>query len=219
MIKEIEKRIYSILIITPISLFFLIKGSFLFILFLFILFIAAFYEWQNMNKKNFLFNILGFSFLLISFYSAYKLRELELYYFLTVILICISTDIGGYVFGKFFKGPKLTKISPNKTIAGALGSFILSLTVCLIFLKYINNIDLFELTFGFNESNNLELPGFIFVLIISLVSQIGDITVSFFKRLAKVKNTGKIIPGHGGILDRIDGLIFAIPFSNLLLIL
>ena len=114
-----------------------------------------------------------------------------------MILICISTDIGGYVFGKIFKGPRLTKISPNKTYAGMFGGYFLSLISFWLANKFIN----------------LEIPiyFFIIVIIISTISQIGDIFISYFKRLSKVKNTGNIIPGHGGLLDRIDGMIFAFP--------
>jgi phosphatidate cytidylyltransferase len=113
--------------------------------------------------------------------------------------------MGGYFFGKTFKGPKLTKISPNKTYAGALGSFILSIITGLIFNQYFASIDV-----------SSKLSFLILILFISLISQIGDLIISYFKRKAKVKDTGKILPGHGGLLDRIDGLIFAIPVSLLI---
>tara|TARA_Y100000590_G_C15725543_1_gene1015122 strand:- start:3159 stop:3509 length:351 start_codon:yes stop_codon:yes gene_type:complete len=112
--------------------------------------------------------------------------------------------MGGFIFGKIFKGPKLTKISPNKTYAGMIGSYLLSIIVIL----------LYENKFEFNNMNNIELP--IVVLLISSVSQLGDIIISYFKRNSNIKNTGNIIPGHGGLLDRIDGMIFAIPFTFLI---
>ena len=123
-----------------------------------------------------------------------------------VLLICISSDIGGILFGKFFKGPKLTKISPNKTYSGVIGGFLLSLAAGLFFLNYTNT-DFLE-----NDSTKILLA----ILFISLISQIGDLIISYFKRLAKIKDTGKILPGHGGLLDRIDGIIFAVPVSYLL---
>ena len=135
----------------------------------------------------------------------------------TIILICVFTDIGGYIFGKFFKGPKLTKISPNKTYAGVFGGFLLAVVSGLIYNNfYYSEIIIYLETF---DNYSVKIMFLIFVLIISLTSQIGDLIISYFKRLAKVKDTGKIIPGHGGILDRIDGLIFAIPISYLILIL
>ena len=112
-------------------------------------------------------------------------------------MVCISTDIGGYLFGKIFKGPKLTKISPNKTYSGMIGGYFLS----LIFLSYFFNWD----------NNQVTIYWFIATILLSTISQIGDIIISYFKRLSKIKNTGKIIPGHGGLLDRIDGMIFAFP--------
>tara|TARA_B100000035_G_scaffold146369_1_gene124638 strand:- start:4376 stop:4798 length:423 start_codon:yes stop_codon:yes gene_type:complete len=129
-------------------------------------------------------------------------------YFVVILLICISTDIGGYVFGNIFKGPKLTKISPKKTYSGVIGGYLLSI-ICLNILLKSNYflIKPFEITFDF----------FIFILLISSVSQLGDIIISYFKRLSKIKDTGKIIPGHGGLLDRIDGMIFAYPFAYLFL--
>ena len=146
----------------------------------------------------------GIIFLILSFYFAYLLRlEQGFKIFLFIILISILTDIGGYVFGKTFKGPKLTKISPKKTYAGLIGSFFLSIMGGLIFVELID------------LKSNLFL--YSFILIISLVSQVGDLVVSYFKRLAKIKDTGKILPGHGGLLDRIDGIVFAIPFAYICL--
>ena len=218
--KEFEKRLYSSMMIIPISLFFLFKGSVFFIFFLSTLLIVTSYEWIKMLKKNFLIQILGILFLIISFYSAYKFRtNVGLYPFILIILICIFTDIGGYVFGKFFKGPKLTKISPNKTYAGSIGGFILSLVSVLIYNKYISLEPWVMFSIAEKFNNNFDLSFLIFILLISLISQIGDIIISYFKRLAKIKDTGKIIPGHGGILDRIDGLIFAIPFSYIFITL
>ena len=125
------------------------------------------------------------------------------------IAICIFTDIGGYIFGKILKGPKLTKISPNKTYAGVFGGFFLPLTAGLFFYEY-------EYT---DQIPNTKLFFFILILLISLISQIGDLIISYFKRKAKLKDTGKILPGHGGLLDRIDGIIFVLPFCYLITII
>ena len=220
--KEFEKRILSSVIIIPIALFFLIEGSVSFIFFLSILFLATSYEWIKMVKKHDFLKILGIIFLIFSFYSAYQFRNIAGYkYFLLIVLICIFTDIGGYIFGKLFKGPKLTKISPNKTYAGAFGGFILAVVTSLIYSNYFfSYLVAYSLPFKFIElTKNAEVTFLIFVLIISLISQIGDLIISYFKRLTKVKDTGKILPGHGGLLDRIDGLIFVIPISYLFIIL
>ena len=122
-----------------------------------------------------------------------------------ILIICIATDIGGFAFGKFIGGKKLTKISPNKTYSGLLGSFIFAFFFGYIFYSsYENNL-------SFN-SNVLFL-----IFVVSTISQLGDLFISFFKRKAKVKDSGTILPGHGGILDRIDGILFAIPTGIVLL--
>ena len=207
MIKEFEKRLLSSFILIPIAIFFIIKGSVLFIFFLSILFLITSHEWIKMNKKNDLLKYLGISFLLFSFYATFKIREENnLKYFLFIITICIFTDIGGYLFGKVFKGPKLTKISPKKTYTGVFGSFLLSLITGLIFFNYLD----------INIVNTDPLLLILLILSISLISQIGDLIISYFKRKAKLKDTGKILPGHGGLLDRIDGLVFVMPLIYLL---
>ena len=212
--KEFQKRVISSILLIPLSFFFIIKGSFFFAFFLTICFLVSSYEWHMMSKKK-NYHIIGYIFLLISFLSAHQLRnvsgEESLLIFLFVILICISTDIGGYVAGKLFKGPKLTKISPKKTYSGMIGGYFLSIIIINI---YLINLDLLNF-----ESRELTLRFFIIVILISSISQIGDIIISYFKRLSKVKDTGKIIPGHGGLLDRIDGMIFVFPFSYLILLL
>ena len=202
---EIIKRILSSFVLIPIALFFIIKGSFFFTFFIASCFLITLYEWHMMSKKK-KYNIFGFIFLIFSFYSVYFIRnELDehgLLIFLFIVLVCVSTDIGGYVFGKLFKGPKLTKISPKKTYAGVFGGYFLSIIFTYLLINYSE----------FFRDQNFEKDEFVLVLIISTVSQVGDIIVSYFKRLSKIKDTGKLIPGHGGILDRIDGMLFAFPF-------
>lgn len=152
-----------------------------------------------MVKKK-IYKILGIVFLIFSFYSFYEL--VINYDVLIPLFICISTDIGGYFFGKIFKGPKLTKISPNKTYAGMIGGFFFSILFILFYFNYIEH--------------GVTINLLIITILISSVSQIGDIIISYFKRLSKIKNTGNIIPGHGGLLDRIDGMIFAFPVYYLI---
>ena len=208
--KELIKRIVSSIILIPISLFIIIKGSFFFNFFILACFLITAYEWHMMTKNK-SFKIPGFIFLIISFYFIFLLRNNftdDYFVFLMVTLICVSTDIGGYMFGKIFKGPKLTKISPNKTYAGMIGGYLLSLIFLIIFL-YLSNL--------FLTSTKITINSIIFILLVSSVSQLGDILVSYFKRLSNIKDTGKIIPGHGGLLDRIDGMIFAYPFSYIIL--
>ena len=209
--NELIKRVSSSLILIPIVLYVIIKGSILFNFFITISFIITAYEWLKMSKKNFQ-KIFGLSFILFSFYTIFKIRNdfnQDYFHILFIATICISTDIGGYIFGKLIKGPKLIKLSPNKTYAGMIGSFLLAIIITILF---------FELTFKiFNF--RFELETFFFVLAVSLVSQIGDIIISYFKRLSKIKDTGNIIPGHGGLLDRIDGMIFAFPVSYLILLI
>ena len=194
-----QKRVLSSIILFPLALYFIAHGSFMLMFLTTICFVVACYEWQMMTKKK-SYKIYGFIFLIFSFYTFYEL-SLEIFYGFFVIIICISTDIGGYVFGKIFKGPKLTKISPNKTYAGMIGGYFLSL-VCLTIIS--NLID-----------HQIPIQFFLITILLSTVSQVGDIIISYFKRLSKIKNTGNIIPGHGGLLDRIDGMIFAFPIFYL----
>tara|TARA_B100000963_G_scaffold79625_1_gene67798 strand:- start:3179 stop:3838 length:660 start_codon:yes stop_codon:yes gene_type:complete len=209
--KEFQKRLISSIILIPTTFFFIIKGSFLFSFFILICFFITSYEWYKMTKKK-LYYLPGLLFLILSFYCAYDIRinvaDGDYAYFIVILLICISTDTGGYIFGKIFKGPKLTSISPKKTFSGLIGGYLSSIIILSI---YFNSI--------FNTFNQVEITYkiFIFILMISSISQSGDIFISYFKRLSKIKDTGKIIPGHGGLLDRIDGMIFAFPFSYIIL--
>ena len=207
--KELQKRILSSVILIPISFFFIFQGSLTFIFFLSLIFLGTSLEWFKMTKNKDILRILGLFFLFFSFFTTIYLRQyIGLNFFLFLIVVCIFTDIGGYIFGKIFKGPKLTKISPKKTYSGVVGGFLISLLFGLIFIKYL----------GQKSRILLETdPIFIILLIlfISLVSQIGDLIISYFKRKAKLKDTGKILPGHGGFLDRIDGIIFVMPITYL----
>ena len=187
---------------------------------------------------NFLLLISIFYLIMVEFNSLFKsiFNHKKIYYFLTIILsllytttfilsiflllnidnnksplillliICISTDIGGYLFGKLIGGKKITKISPNKTYSGLIGSLIFAIIFGYIFSKFSNNLF------------NIELNIFIFIIFISLLSQIGDLIISLIKRKAGLKDTGFILPGHGGILDRLDGMMLALPIGILFII-
>ncbi len=213
--KELILRTISSIVLIPSVIFIIIKGSIIFNFFIISCFFIASLEWYKMSKKK-LYSIIGFIFLLISFFCVYALRnnfnENSLIFFLFVSLVCVSTDIGGYCFGKIFKGPKLTKISPNKTYSGMIGSYLTPILL-LFFYFYFNKI--FPHNFQIQEIN---IQILIFLVLISSISQIGDIVISYFKRISKIKNTGSLIPGHGGLLDRIDGMIFAFPFSYIILL-
>ena len=143
---------------------------------------------------------------MLSFYSAYIIRANDsdsLKFFFYILIVCVSTDIGGYIFGKIFKGPKLIKISPKKTYSGVIGGYLMSIIFYYLFINL-------------NYGDEINSNDFIFILLISTISQLGDITISYFKRLSKIKDTGKILPGHGGLLDRIDGMIFAFPAAYII---
>ena len=208
--NELLKRILSTIILMPLIILIIIKGSFYFSFLLIICVFISIFEWHEMTKKNW-YKYIGILFLLFSFYTIYKIRnsfDSEYFHLLLITLVCIATDVGGFLFGKLIKGPKITKISPNKTYAGMLGSFLLP-----IILFYILSENIY-----FKYSYNLNSKIIIFIILVSAVCQIGDLIISYFKRISKVKDTGKIIPGHGGLLDRIDGMIFAFPFSYLIMI-
>ena len=197
---ELKKRIISSIVLLPITFFFIFNDLEYLLGFLLLLLAISIYEWYYISKNKYHL-ILGLIFIIFSFYSTYNVRLLlGIDIFLSILLACIFTDIGGYVFGKILKGPKLTKISPSKTYSGLIGGCAFSILALFLLYKFyfITNINIFFLV----------ITG----TIIALVSQIGDIIVSYFKRLKKMKDTGKLLPGHGGLLDRIDGMIFVFPF-------
>ena len=221
MINNLLLRILSSLIIAPLCFYIIFKGSFYFIFFLSICLIIIIAESKNLITHKIYF-VLFIVFIFFSLFCVYKIRNFyvdnetkNIIIFFGVLLISISTDIGGYVFGKIIKGPKLTNISPNKTYSGSIGGIFLTLLILILY----SNIFSRELNFFYK----LYLNNFIYFLFIiisaSLISQIGDLIISFLKRKAKIKNTGKIIPGHGGILDRIDGMIFTFPFMYIWIII
>ena len=210
--SELLKRIITSIIIFPILLLVLINSKFYLIIFLFLFYLISFYEIYK-NSNSLIFTIISNVFLLIAFYSFYYLRgdsNKELIFLCWALFTTFLSDIGGYTFGKTFGGKKLTKISPNKTYSGALGSLILSL-LSLPILIFIQKNFLNEILINF-----LQINFYFFTLLISITAQMGDIIVSYWKRRFNIKDTGKIFPGHGGVLDRIDGLIFVLIFLFIL---
>ena len=201
--NNLQKRILTSIAIFPLSIFFVFQGGYLLLSFLLAIFFIANYELFSVFKKN--SNILFLDLVLIlALFSIYYLAENFLWLLLWVIILVICSDIGGYVFGKIFKWKKLTKISPKKTLSGVLGSFIFSLLSVFIIQIIIENLQ------DVPRDNFLEPEFFFLAIVFSLVAQAGDLTISYFKRLEKIKDTGKILPGHGGIFDRIDGLMFVV---------
>ena len=217
-LKNLSTRFFtSIVLISLLALSF--NYSYILIVLLIVFSLISWIEFQGLiikifKKKNFRTNLCrkslyGLSLIYLTFFSAIVFSGISQDDYKIIMLylfsICICSDIGGMLFGKLFKGKKLTKLSPNKTISGSIGSFILSL--CLVPIFNFLLID---------KSLNL-LNLILLAILVSFFCQLGDLFISFLKRKAKVKDTGDILPGHGGLLDRIDGMIFAIPLGVLIL--
>ena len=224
--NNLQKRIFTSIILFMIVLNCLFISSITWVILLLIVSVISLYEFFFLIKKIYkdifvklIFWIISGCYLAIFFNSAFDIRESKGEFFvLFILLIIIFSDIGGYIVGKIVGGKKLTKISPNKTVSGSLGSFLFSLFPLGLLILIINfsKIDLGVGIGDFFYWDEMILKsiinGIVLCLTLSFVSQTGDLIISYFKRLAKVKDTGKFLPGHGGILDRIDGIIFAIPF-------
>ena len=216
MIKELNLRIFtSVALIILLTL--MLKYSVVLISALLLIFVVSWLEFnyilEKIYKKNTYIFFKNLSKFFIFIYLLFFMKVIVdeflqnqpniSWNLIFVISICILSDIGGFIFGKFFKGKKLTKISPNKTYSGMIGSFILSIVFCIIYSYSISFVD-------FNTI-------FLLTISISFICQIGDLFISLLKRKAKLKDTGNILPGHGGILDRIDGILFALPFGIILI--
>ena len=209
---NLNKRIFTSLIVFPVSMFFIIKGGNYIVSFLYAILILANFEAFSAFKRKTSIIFLD-SILVVSLLSILHLRNDTTSSFILlvwVIILTISSDIGGYIFGKIFRWKRLTNISPNKTLSGVIGSVIFSIFSILL-LGIICKI-LFQMDLSFF----LKFKYFIFAVILSLSAQLGDLMVSYFKRLDKIKDTGKILPGHGGIFDRIDSLMFSTIVANIL---
>ena len=211
--KNLKERLYTSLIL--FLLIFLIFSYNLFLIYsLLVCSVLAILEFLNLIKKikisflmKYLINIFFILYIFIfCFYFALFLNIGGLKIILFILLsACIASDIGGFLFGKVFKGPKLTKISPNKTYSGSLGSIILS-SLVVLFISF-----LFDIGLNFK----IVITG----ALTSIFCQLGDLLFSFLKRKAKLQDTGKILPGHGGILDRIDGLLLGVPIGFIIFFL
>ena len=215
MSKNFTNRILTSLVLLLIFLFSLFMHQILWTFLLILAAILSFFEFNNLikkknkNKKSKLlfFNIISFFYLIIFVLTGYDLYSSPPVSLLFFLSICIFSDSGGYIVGKLIGGRKLTKISPNKTLSGSIGSFLFSIIPAFIFLTIYKQT---ENLIYYNENLTQLIATCLFL---SLICQLGDLFISFFKRQANVKDTGSLLPGHGGLLDRIDGAIFVLPVA------
>ena len=213
MIVELQKRIITSTVLFTILLLMYLY-TYILIISLIIITIISWIEFYGLNSKifyknkilRFFFKVFSLTYLLLLVFGILFVLSNKpnlMIFFVYSILVSIASDIGGLTFGKLFKGKKLTKISPKKTISGSIGSFVFSILLIPFFVEI------------FVEHQILSL--FVITFIISLITQLGDLFISYIKRRAKVKDTSDLLPGHGGVLDRIDGIMFALPIGFLLL--
>ena len=214
MSNNLKKRMYTSMgLILLLTLMFF--NIYILAYFLMIIGVFSILEFASMNKKIFrdeiyksiFLDILFFSyifFVLSAFFILSFFSHLKILIFI-ILLTCIASDIGGFIFGKLLKGPKLTKISPQKTISGSLGSIILSTVILSILIYYF--------------TNSFEINIFIVGLITSITCQLGDLFFSLLKRKSKIKDTGNILPGHGGVLDRVDGILLGLPLGFIIMVI
>ena len=213
--SELFKRSISSLFLINLVFLSALINNYIFLSILFIAVIFSWIEWIKIIEKirfKKIYRIIHITLFLIYLFMAFivcfNVFVIDKYFFLSILMICVFSDVGGYVFGKTFGGKKLTKISPNKTISGSIGSFILSYIGFLTIYMYFS-----DLIFA-----RLQIEALVFIpFFISLICQLGDLFISYYKRRAKIKNTGNLIPGHGGLLDRIDGSIFALPIGFIII--
>ena len=214
--KNLNKRILTSLLLF-LLIYFSLKNLLILFVTIFLINFIVLSELKMILKKIFKKNHLNQSlfFLFFTTYMVFFSTLIWIYLLpeqifstislMLILVICISTDIGGYTFGKVIGGKTFTKISPKKTYSGIVGSFIFSYIAATIFKIFFGNY--LEIKMNF----------LVLILVISTVSQLGDLTISFLKRKANIKDTGSILPGHGGILDRIDGILFALPLGIILI--
>ena len=211
--KNLKKRIYTSLLLV-LLIFLMLNYNIILAYTLIILGTLSIIEFLNLTKKtfkikfklltsNFFFIIYILLFCYIFFFFS-NILQLKLILF-SILFCCVASDVGGFIFGKIFKGPKLTKISPNKTIIGSFGSIFLSIIIMSISIFYFTN------------SVNLKI--IIIASLTSVATQLGDLFFSLLKRKAKIKDTGNFLPGHGGVLDRIDGILLGIPIGFISLVI
>ena len=213
--SELFKRSISSLFLMSVIFISTLINDYIFLSILFIVLIFSWIEWIKIIEKikfkkiyRIIHIILFLIYLLMTFIICFNVFVIDKYFFLTILMICVFSDVGGYVFGKTFGGKRLTKISPNKTISGSIGSFILSYIGFFVMYLYFGDLLFIR----------LQIEALVFIpFFISLICQLGDLFISYFKRKAKIKNTGNLIPGHGGLLDRIDGSIFALPIGFIII--
>ena len=211
--ENLKYRIYTSIVLLSLLLF-IFNFNLVLIYFLIILGVLSILEFLEITQKiysnkiililiNIFFITYIFTFCFMFFFFS-NLTGLKIMLYI-LLFGCIASDIGGFVFGKLFKGPKLTRISPKKTYAGSIGSLIFTvLTMSSLFFYLLKS---------------LSYQFIIISLITSIFCQLGDLLFSYLKRKAKLKDTGKFLPGHGGILDRIDGILFGIPIGFFSIIL
>lgn len=210
--NNLQKRILTSIIILPISIFFILKGGNYIVSFLYAILILGNFEAFSAFKRKLSIIIIDVI-LVMALLALLHLRNdtaSSFFLLLWIIILTIFSDIGGYIFGKTFKGKKISKISPNKTISGIIGSFIFAV-LSVFFISFI-----ISLMSSLENNFFLKPKYFILALLFSFAAQLGDLFISYFKRLEKLKDTGKILPGHGGIFDRIDGLMFVVILAYIL---
>ena len=203
--KNLKRRLLTSLFLL-FFVFLIFKSNFILVYSILILSVFSILEFLNITKsifKNITYYIFNSFFIIfISFFSLFfflfSLGQLKIV-LLIILLGCIASDIGGFVFGNLFKGPKLTKISPKKTISGAIGSFI---SCCIVVMSLV-----------FYITKNFNLNIFLISIIISFACQLGDLFFSYLKRKAKIKDYSNLLPGHGGVIDRLDGIFFGVPIG------
>ena len=213
--SELLKRSISSLFLMGLTFISALINDYIFLSLLFIVIILSWIEWIQIIEKirfkkiyRIIHIILFLIYLLMAFIICLNVFIIDKYFFLSILMICVFSDVGGYVFGKTFGGKRLSKISPNKTISGSIGSFILSYIGFFVIYLYFSDLIFVK----------LQIEALVFIpFFISLICQLGDLFISFYKRKAKIKNTGNLIPGHGGLLDRIDGSIFALPIGFIII--